>query len=109
RLASTAQSRRCEHAHRSYRSLVFFGRSVITTLAVISGALGFMTGVKFKSAEYDPHSFAIGVAFLLAVACTAIAFMLYRRRVAKLRMVGLETQVEDLADKNWELHESEMH
>jgi CheY-like chemotaxis protein/nitrogen-specific signal transduction histidine kinase len=28
--------------------------------------------------------------------------------VAKLRMIALEAQVEELADKNWELHEAEM-
>ncbi len=34
--------------------------------------------------------------------------MLYRRRVAKLRMIALEAQVDELSDKNWELHEAEM-
>ena len=100
---------RSELARRNYRALLLFGRAIVTTLAVVSGALGFLTGIRFQSAQYDPHSYAIGAGFLCAVACTVLAFMLYRRRVAKLRMIALEARVEELSDKNWELHEAEMH
>ena len=95
-------------ARRNYRALLVFGRAVVATLAVVSGTLGFLTGIQFQSEQYNPHSYAIGAGFLCAVACTVLAFMLYRRRVAKLRMIALEAQVEELADKNWELHEAEM-
>ena len=97
-----------ELARRNHRALLLFGRAVVTTLAVVSGALGFLTGIQFQSAQYNPHSYAIGAGFLCAVACTVLAFMLYRRRVAKLRMIALEARVEELSDKNWELHEAEM-
>jgi signal transduction histidine kinase/CheY-like chemotaxis protein len=99
---------RSELARRNYRALLLFGRSVVATLAVVSGALGFLTGIEVQSATYNPHSYAIGAGFLFAVACTVLAFMLYRRRVARLRMIALETRVEELSDKNWELHEAEM-
>jgi signal transduction histidine kinase/CheY-like chemotaxis protein len=99
---------RSELARRNYRALLLFGRAVVATLAVVSGALGFLTGIQFRSAQYNPHSYAIGAGFLCAVACTVLAFMLYRRRVAKLRMLALEAQVEELSDKNWELHDAEM-
>jgi signal transduction histidine kinase/CheY-like chemotaxis protein len=99
---------RSELARRNYRALLLFGRAVVGTLAVVSGALGFLTGIEVKSAQYNPHSYAIGAGFLCAVACTVLAFMLYRRRVAKLRMIALEAQVDELSDKNWELHEAEM-
>jgi len=99
---------RSELARRNYRALLLFGRTVVATLAVVSGILGFFAGIEFKSAQYNPHSYAIGAGFLFAVACTVLAFMLYRRRVAKLRMIALEARVEELSDKNWELHEAEM-
>jgi signal transduction histidine kinase/CheY-like chemotaxis protein len=99
---------RSELARRNYRALLLFGRAVVGTLAVVSGALGFLTGIELQSAQYNPHSYAIGAGFLCAVACTVLAFMLYRRRVAKLRMIALEAQVDELSDKNWELHEAEM-
>jgi signal transduction histidine kinase/CheY-like chemotaxis protein len=99
---------RSERARRNYRALLLFGRSVVSTLAVVSGALGFLTGIEVQRSQYNPHSYAIGAGFLCAVACTVLAFTLYRRRVAKLRMIALEARVEELSDKNWELHEAEM-
>ncbi len=99
---------RSDVARRNYRALLLFGRAVVGTLAVVSGALGFLTGIEIQSEQYNPHSYAIGAGFLCAVACTVLAFMLYRRRVAKLRMIALEAQIEELSDKNWQLHEAEM-
>lgn len=103
-----AQSRRMKLAERDQRALVLFGRAVVTTLAIVSGVLGFFAGVEFKSADYNPHAYAMGAGALFAAACTVIAFMLYRRRLAAAKLRTLQSQVEDLADKNWELHEAEM-
>jgi signal transduction histidine kinase/DNA-binding response OmpR family regulator len=103
-----ARMTRTALARRSYRALVLFGRAVVTTLAIISGLLGFLAGVQFKSTDYNPHAYAIGAGALFACACTVIAIMLYRRRLSKAKMVVLEARVEELADKNWELHEAEM-
>jgi signal transduction histidine kinase/DNA-binding response OmpR family regulator len=104
----TPLDKRRERAARNHRALLLFSRAAITTLAIFSGALGFLTGVRMGSKDYDPNVYAIGAGALCAAACTVIAFMLYRRRVAKARMFELEARVEELADRNWELHDAEM-
>ena len=92
---------------RNHRALLLFGRTVMMTLAVVSGGLGFITGVRFQGDTYDPHAYATGAGALFAAACAVIAFMMMRRRftIAKLRRV--EARAEELADRNWELREAE--
>jgi len=97
-----------ETARRNHRALLLFSRAAITTLAVISAALGFLAGIRVKSDEYDPHSYAIGAATLCGVACIVIAVLLWRRRIVRAKLDILEARVEDLADRNWELHDAEM-
>lgn len=92
---------------RNMASLVLFGRSAMTTLAVVSGGLGFMAGIQASSATYDPHSYAIGVGALFAAACTVIAFLLMRRRKDKAERRSLVMRLEELADRNWQLREAE--
>jgi len=92
---------------RNRAALVLFGRAVMTTLAIVSGALGFLTGVRMQSASYDPYAYATGAGALFAAACTVIAFLLMRRRVMKERIRLLAARVEDLSDRNWELREAE--
>jgi PAS domain S-box-containing protein len=92
---------------RNRRALVLFGRAVVTTLAVISGALGFVTGARVRAAHYDPYAFATGVGALFAAACAVIAFMLIRRRIMADRLHRAEARAEELADRNWELREAE--
>ena len=65
---------------RNRAALVLFGRAVVTTLAIVSGALGFLTGIRMSADNYDPRAYATGVAALFAAACAVIAFMLMRRR-----------------------------
>jgi signal transduction histidine kinase/CheY-like chemotaxis protein len=93
---------------RARRALLLFSRAAVTTLAVCSGGLGFMTGVRLGSKDYDPTAYAIGAAALCCAAFTVIAFMLYRRRVASARLERLQARVEALADTNWQLHDAEM-
>ena len=95
-------------ASRNHRALLIFSRAAIGTLAMISTVLGFLTGVRLGSRDYDPHNYAIGAAALCAAAFTLVAFMLYRRRVALGRLTALEARVEDLSDRNWELHDFEV-
>ncbi|HVV78562.1 MAG TPA: ATP-binding protein [Pseudolabrys sp.] len=95
-------------AARNHRALLLFSRGAIGTLAVVSTWLGFLTGVRMGSQNYDPHTYAIGAGALCAAAFTVIAFMLYRRRVALGRMKKLEARVEELSDHNWELHDAEV-
>jgi PAS domain S-box-containing protein len=92
---------------RNTRSLVLFGRTVVITLSVISGGLGFLAGVRMQDGVYDPHAYAIGAGALFAAAMAFIAFQLMRRRVNKQKMQRLEARVEELSDRNWELREAE--
>ena len=94
-------------AARNKAALVLFGRAVVITLSVVSAALGFITGVRMQSGTYDPHAYATGAGALFAAACAVIAFMLMRRRAAKIKIRTLEARVEELFDRNWELREAE--
>jgi PAS domain S-box-containing protein len=93
---------------RNTAALVLFGRSVVITLSVVSGGIGFLVGVRMSSPGYNPHDYATGAGALFAVACAVIAFMLMRRRAAKMKMRGLEMRIEELSDRNWELREAEV-
>jgi PAS domain S-box-containing protein len=93
---------------RNTKALVLFGRTVVITLSVISGCLGFYTGIRLTSESYNPHSYATGTGALFAAACAVIAFLLTRRRAAKGRMRTMEMRIEELSDSNWELREAEV-
>ena len=77
----------------------------MTFSIAFGGAYGFIAGS--RSAEYDPHAFAIGISFLFALACVALAIqsMRLRRMRKKIRKVALHNEA--LADRNWELKEAE--
>ena len=94
-------------ASRNKAALILFGRSVVITLSVIAGTLGFLTGVRMQDDTYDPHVYATGVGALFAAACAVIAFMLTRRRAAKEKMRALQSRYEELSDRHWELREAE--
>jgi PAS domain S-box-containing protein len=105
---STAKSVSAVRAKsRNTASLVLFGRAVVTTLSIVSAGLGFIAGIRFQDGTYDPHSYAIGAGALFAGACAFIAFMLMRRRAAKIKIRNLEKRIEELSDRNWELREAE--
>jgi signal transduction histidine kinase/CheY-like chemotaxis protein len=94
---------------RNKAALVLFGRAVVATLAVASGWLGFLTGVRLQSSNYDPYSYGTGVGALFAAACAVIAFMLMRQRAHADKVRALEARIEELSDDNWELHEVEVN
>jgi len=94
---------------RNKASLVLFGRAVVSTMAVVSGWLGFLTGIRLQSSTYDPYAYGTGVGALFAAACAVIAFMLMRQRTHADKVRALETRIEELSDDNWELHEVEMN
>ena len=54
---------------RRHPWLTFTFRSFMIFSIVFGSAYGFITGAKAENSGYDPHSFAIGVAFLLASGC----------------------------------------
>src|SRR5450631_3593465 len=105
--ASVAQLAR--HRARNKAALVLFGRAVVSTMAVVSGWLGFLTGVRLQSSNYDPYAYATGVGALFAATCTIIAFLLMRQRAHTDQVRALVKRIEELSDDNWELHEVEMN
>ena len=94
---------------RNKAALVLFGRAVMATMAVVSGWLGFLTGIRLQSENADPYAYASGVGALFCAACAAIAFMLMRQRSHKEKVRALEMRLEELADDNWERHEIEVN
>ena len=66
-LNSIAQ--RARKRARNKAALVLFGRSVVATMAVVSGWLGFLTGIRLQSSNYDPYAYGTGVGALFAAAC----------------------------------------
>jgi PAS domain S-box-containing protein len=92
---------------RNKAALVLFGRAAMTTLALCSGVLGFFVGIRVQAANYDPYTYATGTGALLAATCTAIAYLLVRRRAAARKIRALEACVEELSDGHWELREAE--
>ena len=92
---------------RNKAALILFGRAVASTMAVISGWLGFLTGVRLQSSNYDPYAYGTGVGALFAAACAVIAWMLMRQRAHREKLRELEVRIEELSDRNWELREAE--
>jgi hypothetical protein len=92
---------------RNRAALVLFGRAAVTTLGVISGALGFFAGINTQRANYDPYGYATGVGALFAAACAVIAFLLMRRRLMVDKILRLEAQIEELSERASQLREAE--
>lgn len=92
---------------RNHAALVLFGRAAVTTLGIVSGALGFLAGIEIQRDNYNPYSYATGVGALFAAACAVIAFLLMRRRLMTDKILQLEAQVAQLTDCVWQLREAE--
>ncbi len=78
-------------------------------MAVVSGWLGFLTGVRLQSENLDPYAYATGVGALFAATCAVIAVMLMRQRAHTDKVRALQTRIEELNDDNWELREVEVN
>jgi PAS domain S-box-containing protein len=92
---------------RRHPWLTFTLRSFMIFSIVFGGAYGFIAGSKTENSGYDPHAFAIGVAFLFALACVALAALSVRLRLMRKKMRKVALHNEALADRNWELQEAE--
>lgn len=92
---------------RRYPWLSFLARTLFIFLAAFSAALGFLTGSKSDLAGYDPHTFALGISMLFALACVAITLLIQRVRKLRTSLRKLELHNSTLADRNWELKEAE--
>ncbi|MGH7089949.1 MAG: histidine kinase dimerization/phospho-acceptor domain-containing protein, partial [Stellaceae bacterium] len=105
--SSLSLVRAARTSSRNKAALVLFGRAAMTTMAVVSGTIGFLVGIRLQSASFDPYTYASGTGVLLAAACTAISWLLVRRRALTQRVHHLEASIEELADRHWELRETE--
>src|SRR5262245_50281696 len=84
------------------------GRIVLLLCCFIIVALTVMSVIFATSrAFYDPYLFAIGTGAFLSASCGVIAILIVRNRMMKSDVRELETRVEDLSDRNWELKEAE--
>jgi PAS domain S-box-containing protein len=94
--------RRFARNHPRLNSIVraFFYFSI-----AFGSAFGFVTGS--RSQDYNPHAFAIGVSFLFALACTALAIQSMRFRWLRRQVRKIAARNEALADRNWELKDAE--
>ncbi len=92
---------------RRHPWLTFTLRSFMIFSVVFGAAYGFIAGSKAENSGYDPHAFAIGVAFLFALACVALATFSVRLRLMRKKMRKVALHNEALADRNWELQEAE--
>src|SRR3954454_10711671 len=92
---------------RRHPWLTFALRSFMIFSVVFGGAYGFIAGSKTENSGYDPHAFAIGVAFLFALACVALATFSVRLRLMRKKMRKGALHNEAMADRNWELQEAE--
>lgn len=73
---------------------------------LVSGAVLIAVYVADRS-SYDPHLFAMGTGALLSLACGLMAVLLINNRLLRGNWRAAEERVEELADLNWELKESE--
>ena len=92
---------------RNKAALILFGRAVYSTLAATSIAIGFFTGIQIGRGNFDTATFATGVAGLFSLVCSLLALTLMRRRGLLRQLRELQKEVDELADKNWELREAE--
>src|SRR6266481_4777014 len=92
---------------RRHPWLIFAVRSFMIFSAAFGGAYGFIAGSRSESSGYEPHVFAIGVSFLFAVACLALATLSFRLRRMRKKLRKIALHNEALADRNWELQEAE--
>ncbi len=86
--------------------LVALRAAVIVVMAIIA-AFSYIAAMRGVAAHYDPQIFAIGLAALFGAACGGLALMVGRNRKLRNELRTAQQRVEELADRNWELKESE--
>jgi signal transduction histidine kinase/CheY-like chemotaxis protein len=91
----------------SHRLLSLVVRALVITTMSFGVAFGFLSGTMSQAVNYDPNSFAIGVAALFGAACGAIGILISRIRQMKAELRRLETHLEEASDRNWEISEAQ--
>jgi PAS domain S-box-containing protein len=89
------------------RVLLFVVRAAVLGSMSFAIGFGFLIGATSRAAHYDPHLFAIGVAWLVGGACGALGIMVSRIRQMKQDLRDLETKLDDASDRNWEMSEAQ--
>src|ERR1700680_1311402 len=92
---------------RRHPWLTFAVRSFMIFSATFGGAYGFIAGSRPANSGYDPNTLGIGVSFLFAIACVALATLSFRLRFIRQKLRKIALHNEALADRNWELQEAE--
>jgi signal transduction histidine kinase/DNA-binding response OmpR family regulator len=82
-------------------------RTVAIAAMSFGVAFGFLSGATSSMAHYDPNTFAVGVSALFGAACGAIGILYSRIRQMKAELRGLEGNLEQAADQNWEISEAQ--
>jgi PAS domain S-box-containing protein len=82
-------------------------RSAMIFMAAFGGAYGFLAGALSDRSDFDPQAFAVGISFLFALACVALATLSMRMRWVRKAMRKIALHNEALLDRNWELKEAE--
>lgn len=98
------------HMRRVMRSNPRLTRAIriaFFTMAIGGGLIGFVAGVASQQADYKPHEFALGVCALFLGACMVMAAMSMRMRILRRRHRKMAAQLDQFADRNWELREAE--
>lgn len=89
------------------RILTAVVRGVVILLMSFGAAFSYLAAMRSPAVNYDPHMFAVGLSGLFGAACGAIALLFARTRKLKQDIRALQLRAEELADRNWELKESE--
>ena len=92
---------------RRHPWLMFAVRSFVIFSAAFGGTCGFIIGSRAENSGYDPQTFAVGIGFLFAMSCVALATLSVRLRWMGKRLRKMALHNETLADRNWELQEAE--
>jgi hypothetical protein len=89
------------------RILTLLIRSAVIISMSFAVAFGFLAGATSPMAHYDPYMFAIGVASLFGASCGALGILMQRIRRMKRELRDFETQLDEAADRNWEIREAQ--
>jgi PAS domain S-box-containing protein len=92
-------------SHR--RAVILLVRAIAILTMSFAAAFGFLAAIQSPASRYDPHLFAVGAAALFGAACGAIGLLISKLRILRRDQSELRGRVEELADRNWELKETE--
>jgi PAS domain S-box-containing protein len=82
-------------------------RALVITTMSFAVAFGFLSGTIATGPNYDPYSFAIGVAALFGAACGGMGILISRNRQMKGELRGLEARLDHAEDRHWEIREAQ--